>query len=356
MKVGVIGCGGMGLHHAEELRNLELVDEVVCCDIGEAQRKRAAERGYEALESVEELLSRGVDAAVVVTAPAAHGACIRPCFEAGVPVLTEKPIASTIAESRELVELGEKKGLAFQVGFELRYGGMTRGMKEMVDSGIVGEPRLMSLVQVSGLKAKPGYMTRERTGGIFYEKLCHQIDIFRFWFGEPGSVMAVAPPVVHRHYGVEDHVLSCLKFPGGAAGNITFITSRAANTGGGPDGDARVDHGVRGHYYEMILTCSGGSVSYDAWTERMEIVRYNHREDNKSELVDSIDVRERWGEPGYALAEQNGDFLERVAAGEPPTYPASDALKSMEWVERAEESLRRGGQWIGADGGVTSSG
>jgi len=50
-----------------------------------------------------------------------------------------------------------------------------------------------------------------------------------------------------------------------------------------------------------------------------------------------------------SLDEQDGDFLRRVAAGEPPQFPASDALRSMEWVELAEESLRRGGNWVTAD-------
>jgi len=349
MRVGIIGCGGMGLHHADEVRKLDLVDEVVCCDLAEAARRQAEAKGYKTLASVEELLETHPAAVIVVTAPAAHAACIKPCFERGVPVLTEKPLAATLAESRELVALGESHAVPFQVGFELRYCGMTRGMKEIVDSGAIGEPRHMSLVQISGSKAKPGYMSRERTGGIFYEKLCHQIDIYRYWFGEPEAVIAMAPPIVHEHYGVEDHVLSCLKFPGGAAGNITFITSRAANTGGGPDGDSSVDHDVRGHYYEMILTCAGGSASFDAWTGRLEVVRFNHREDRKSELVDSIDVLPRWGEPGYAIAEQDGDFLRRVAAGEPPQFGASDALKSMEWVDRAERSLALGGEWVRAD-------
>ena len=349
MKVGVIGCGGMGLHHAEVLRKLDMVDEVVCCDLGEAQRGKAQEKGLRALVTVEEVLAEKPGAVFVVTAPAAHAECIRKCLAKGVPVFTEKPLASTLAESRELVEAAEKKGIPFQVGFEMRYGGMVRGMREIVDSGAIGEPRHMSLVQISGLSAKAGYMTRERTGGIFYEKLCHQIDFYRYWFGEPERICAVAPPIVHRHYGIEDHVLSYLRFPGGRAGMITFITSRAANIGRGAEGDAKIDHEVRGHYYEMILTCSRGSVSYDAWTGTIEVIRYNHREDNKSELIDSIEVLPRWGEPAYALTEQNGDFLRRISAGKPPQFPASDALKSMEWVERAEESLRRGGEWISAE-------
>lgn len=334
------------MHHAGDVARLDFVDEVVCCDIDDKCRASAAAEGFPVAETVGKLLAASPDAAIVVTPPAAHAGNIRECFEAGVPVLTEKPLATTLGESGDLVEMAASKGLAFQVGFELRYCGLTVGMREVVDSGIIGEPRHMALVQLSGGKAKAGYMTRERTGGIFYEKLCHQLDIFRYWFGEPESVMAVSGPGTLRHYDVEDNVLSCTKFPGGATGSITFLTTRAANIGRGPEGDGKIDSGVRGHFYELILTCTGGSVTYDAWTERLEVVRSNHRSDNKTELVDSIEVLPRWGEPSYAVSAQDSDFLSRVAEGRPPQFPACDALESMKWVARAEESLARGGQWI----------
>ncbi len=348
MKVGVIGCGGMGIHHAEELRKLEIVTDLVCCDLGEKQRAEASAKGFAVTATARELLAGGIDAAIVVTPPAAHASNITDCFNAGIPVLTEKPLATTIDESRQLVELAAASKLNFQVGFELRYCGMTKGMREIVDSGQIGAPLHMALIQVSGAKSKPGYMTMARTGGIFYEKLCHQVDIFRHWFGEPESIMAVSGPNAIGHYEVADNVLACMKFSGGHTSQITFTTTRAANTGGGPDKDPKIDHDVRGHYYQLVLTCSEGSVSYDGWSSRLEVVRYNHRDDNKSELIESIDVRPRWGEPGYAIAEQDGDFLERVAAGEPPTHPASDALESMIWVAKAEESLASGGAWIAA--------
>lgn len=341
MKIGIIGLGRMGMHHADDVRKFEFVREVVGCDVSDEARKRAEATGMRTCPDVTALLEEKPDAAIVVTHPATHAGLTRQCFEAGVPVLTEKPLSVDVREGRELVALAEKKKLHFQVGFEMRYNGSTAGMKDIVDNGIIGRPRYMSLVQISGHLVWG--LTRALHGGIFYEKLCHEIDLFRWFFGEPERVMAVSGPRVIEHYDIPDNVLSCLAFPGGEQGNITFLTTRAAQVGG------TSDHGDRGHFFELILTCTGGSVTYDAWTERLEVVRFNHRPDRQSELVESIDIASRYGTPSYNVAAQDRDFLERMRDGRPLRFPASDAQVSMEWVERAERSLELGGKWIGKD-------
>lgn len=341
MKVGVIGLGGMGLHHAREVVKLEFVDEVIGCDRSPEARTRGEEIGLRTVADVATLLAQKPDAVLVVTAPTTHAAIIRQCLEAGVPVLTEKPLSTNNREGRELVALAARKNLHFQVGFELPYCGSMVGMKDIVDRGLIGKPQLMSLVQISGSRLRG--ITKADNGGTFYEKLCHEIDLFRYFFGEPERVMAVSAPIVMSHYDCADNVLSCLKFPGGQQGNITFLTSRATHIGGTDD------HGDRGHYYELIMTGTKGSVSYDAWTGTLELTRYNHRPDHQTELVESIDVMKRYGKGEYNVADQDRDFLECVQDGRPLRFPASNAQITMEWVERAERSLAEGGRWVGKD-------
>ena len=145
------------------------------------------------------------------------------------------------------------------------------------------------------------------------------------------------------HTDVADNVLACLRFPDGRHGAITFLTTRAAQTGGTDD------HGDRGHFFELILTGTQGSVTYDAWTATLELVRFNHREDHRSELVESINVLERYGKGEYNVADQDRDFLERTRDGKPLRFPASNAQITMEWVARAERSLAEGGRWITKD-------
>ncbi|HUV39696.1 MAG TPA: Gfo/Idh/MocA family oxidoreductase [Planctomycetota bacterium] len=346
MKVGVIGLGGMGLSHAREVRRIAFVREVIGCDLSSERRAGAESDGFRTVADVDTLVGEKPDAVIVATQPTTHAAVIRACLEAGVPVLTEKPLSTDVAEGRELVALAAAKCLHFQVGFELPYNGSIVGMRDIVDRGLIGKPRTMNLVQISGSRLRG--ITRVDNAGTFYEKLCHEIDLYRYFFGEPERVLAVSGPRVLDHYDCADNVLACLQFPGGEVGNITFITTRATHIGGGPDG-AKTDHEVRGHYYEIILSGTKGSVSYDAWTGTLELVRYNHRDDHKSELVESINVLERYGKPEYNIPDQDRDFLTCVHEKKPLRFPASNAQISMEWVERAERSLALGGDWVGID-------
>ena len=338
MKVGVIGLGGMGLHHAGDLRALDLVTEVIGCDVVEAMRRRAEGKGIRTVKDIEALLAEKPDAIVVATQATTHAPIIRRCLEAGVPVLTEKPMTTDVKEGRKLVALAEKKGLHFQVGFEMPYNGSIIGMNDIVARGIIGRPRYATLVQLCGHR-----FTRARNGGVFYEKLCHEIDLFRRLFGEPERVMAIAGPQVMKGCDVADNVVACLRFPGGELGSITYLTTRSAQLGG------TSDHGDRGHFFELVLTCTNGSVTYDAWTETLEVVRFNHREDRKAELVESINFAERYGKGEYNIADEDRDFLERTRDGKPLRFPASDAQVTMEWVERAERSLAEGGRWVAKD-------
>ena len=339
MKVAVIGLGAMGRSHVKTLRELKVVTEILGCDVSEPTRRTAEADGVRTVDDLEKVMKWKPDAVFVVTPPCAHVAGIEPCLKAGIPTFTEKPLAHNIRDCRRMVALAERLKVPFQVGFELRYSGILKSMREVVKSGLVGRPLNMELVQISGPHPK-GVMTRERVGGIFWEKLCHQVDIYRYWFGEPERVMAVTGPNAIRHYGVPDNVLACMVFPDGRTGKITFFTTRAAQVGGTDD------HGDRGHFYELCLTCTKGSLTFCAWSELLSVVRFNHRADCKSELVERIPVRERYGEPSYSIAPQDEDFLMRVKSGRKLQFPAADALKSMEWVDRAERSLAAGGKWI----------
>lgn len=339
MKIGVIGLGAMGRHHVEKIRELKYVSELMGVDCLPAARAAAKKTGIGAVAIVPELLAWKPDAVVVVTSPTSHLSVIEPVLNAGIPCLTEKPLAITIQDCRRMVALAKRKKVPFQVGFEMPYCGLHRAMHDVVKSGLIGKPVNCSHIQLSGPHPK-GYITRERVGGIFWEKLCHQVDIWRFWLGEPERIMAIAGPNVIKHYGVQDNVLSSTVFPGGRVGNITFMTTRSAQIGG------TSDSGDRGHFNEMCITCTKGSVSYSPWTDKVSVVRFNHRADCKSELVERFDVESRFPNSQYNVKDQDDDFFRRARDGKKLQHPAEDALISFEWVAKAEKSLALGGKWI----------
>jgi predicted dehydrogenase len=351
MRVAVVGIRGMGQSHVVAAKAWSKTTDVVGCDLDPQVRATVgAALGIETFADVATMIRDAKpEVMFIATPPSSHAVVARAAFAAGIPVLVEKPICADLAEAEELVRLAENLAIPFQCAFQLRYAGYVQAIDGMIATGELGTINHVGLVQMSGPKSEHGYMARTRVGGIFYEKLCHQVDLFRHLLGEPQRVMAAGAPRSIAHYGIEDNVHAVFSFSGGRLGTIRFETRRSIQV----DGTARPERSVEGpeagHFYEVVVTGDRGTAVYDTWRNRLDVVRFNHRPDLLNELVRRIDLTKEFGHDVYDLRPQNHDFCERVAAGKPPRFPASDALRSMAWVERAERSLREDGAWIGAD-------
>src|SRR5271157_4700462 len=105
LRVGVVGCGAFGRNHARVYRDLQGDSQlnVKFVGVSDADTLRAKgvapEFGTQAFPSVAELVAAGVDAVSVAVPTVAHLAVARELMQAGVDVLIEKPLASTLAEA-----------------------------------------------------------------------------------------------------------------------------------------------------------------------------------------------------------------------------------------------------------------
>lgn len=348
MKVAVIGLSGMGQRHLEALRACDCVTQVAGCDIDAALAARVCDTYSAAVfNDLQDMLDKfRPDAAVVVTPPDTHEHIVRACLLRDIAVLTEKPIATTLSAATSLVELAAARAVPFQCGFQLRYSGLQRALQHLLTNGTLGALTSAVQTQMSAPIADAHYMSLRRTGGLFYEKLCHHIDFFRLHFGEPQRCMAIAAPNVLTHYGVPDNVIAVFEFAGGRQGAINFSTRRTAHCDAV---SAPISGRPAGHFSEFTFVGDAGSASFDSLTGQLEVVAYNRRADLQSEQVCSIDVRASFGEPVYDLVSQDCEFLSRVDSGVSLRFPAGDALQSMVWTEIAEASVRRSGAWLTYD-------
>ena len=123
MKVAVIGIQGMGQTHLSGIIKGAVAKEVAGCDINEdVCRNVGKAHKIPTFVGVPKLLNDfKPNAVVIATPPSRHGEVARACFERGVAVLTEKPIASTLQESEALVKIAAERKIPFQCGFQLRY-------------------------------------------------------------------------------------------------------------------------------------------------------------------------------------------------------------------------------------------
>ena len=138
MRIGLAGTGRIGAFHASTLAALEQVEQVVVTDaFPETAERLAAESGYEFAADLDYLLDR-VDGLVITTSTDAHAATLRRGVEAGVTTFCEKPVARTLEETVELVELVEKSDVRVHVGFQRRFDEGYRRAREAVRSGELG--------------------------------------------------------------------------------------------------------------------------------------------------------------------------------------------------------------------------
>ncbi|GAA2738310.1 Gfo/Idh/MocA family oxidoreductase [Pedococcus aerophilus] len=190
MRIGLAGVGRIGAFHADTLKALPVVDDLVVTDVNaEVGRAVAEQLGVAWAESPEALLAEGVDGFVIAAATNAHASLIRAGIEAGVPTFCEKPVAGTLAESLELAKLEASADVPVHIGFQRRFDAGYRAAAEAVTSGDLGF--LHTLRAVTGDQAPPHAAYIPTSGGIFRDCNVHDFDIIRFVTGrEVVSVFA----------------------------------------------------------------------------------------------------------------------------------------------------------------------
>src|SRR5438046_3521693 len=109
LRVGVIGAGVMGSNHARVLAGLPDVSLVGVVDPSPAHLARTAElANCQGFETLEQLLAEDVDAVTIAAPTHLHHEVALACIARNIHVLVEKPIASTVAEGREIVAAAKK--------------------------------------------------------------------------------------------------------------------------------------------------------------------------------------------------------------------------------------------------------
>ena len=185
LRVGVIGCGTVGLIHARAYQANPDVELVGVCDMNEERlRARSALLNVPGFASIDQLLESGLPHLVSVVV---HFDClvppVRQCLEAGVNVLSEKPVSFSAREIMDLVELADRNGLQFGVNFNQRFAHGSTWFKELRQAGQFGDI-LWTMSQYNQGGRADYYALREH--------MIHQFDLWRYHIGEVSSVTAQA--------------------------------------------------------------------------------------------------------------------------------------------------------------------
>ncbi len=208
MKTAVIGVGHLGREHARIYASLKGVELVAVCDTSEAHGRAIAEKYGAGFSADYRSVLGEVEAVSVATPTINHHQITCDCLDAGVHVLVEKPIAQTVAEADQMIELAERKGLILQVGHIERFNPAFRELQKQVSRPRFFEAHRMGI-----------FTPRSLDIDVVMDLMVHELDIVSSLVrSEVAKLEAVGIPILTPKIDLAN---ARLEFANGCVANIT---------------------------------------------------------------------------------------------------------------------------------------
>lgn len=169
LRYGVLGLGSMGRHHVRNIRETPGIDLVAVAD--PAGDKYGVAGDLEVLDSVEQLIEVGLDAAVVAVPTAYHEAAALALAEAGVHTLVEKPLAGSVEAGQRIADAFAQAGLIGAVGYVERCNPALREMRKRIEAGQLGQ-----VYQIVTRRQSP-FPARISDVGVVKDLATHDVDL-----------------------------------------------------------------------------------------------------------------------------------------------------------------------------------
>ena len=263
------------------------------------------------------LVRPDVDVVSLLLPPQANRTMAEAAAAAGKHVIVEKPIATTLADARAIVDIPRRYGVQVFVAENMRYHGFLDPTNALLASGAIGELFLVTWRYMSGLGPDNPYantrwrQTPEHPGGFFSDVNVHTVNGLRALAGEISRVHCLARQVRPWLGGLDTAVFN-LEFESGAIGTLTYSLAAAVQP-------------------SMQLTLYGTSGTIEATWDTVVLRQPGHDARTFALAATNSYVRE------YA------DFYEALVHGHTPTkMTALDGLRDLAVVLAALESVETG--------------
>jgi UDP-N-acetyl-2-amino-2-deoxyglucuronate dehydrogenase len=232
IRIALVGCGRISANHLEAISKIDGLEVSAVCDTVEARARAAGEKwnvpwytSYEAM-----LAEADCDAVTIATPSGLHPAQGVLAARAGKHVISEKPMAITLASADALVQACDAAGVQLFVVKQNRLNATVQLVKRALDKGRFGR---LFLANTTVHWARPQEYydqapwrgTWEFDGGAFMNQASHYVDLMQWLVGPVESVIAKTATMA-RKIEAEDTGAAVLKFRNGALGviEVTMLT------------------------------------------------------------------------------------------------------------------------------------
>jgi scyllo-inositol 2-dehydrogenase (NAD+) len=326
LRVAVLGVGGMGKRHAENLRGLVPGARLVAVADAASERAQAVaselavEHWYGNLEDM--LQQKDIDCVVIAAPDKFHAAAIQAVAAAGKDILCEKPLATNLPDAQVALDAVSKAGVRLQIGFMRRYDPAYAAAKARIEAGEIGEPVIFK--SIGRDKDAPPIAAYQSSvnGMLFYNNTIHDFDLARWLMRDEVAeahayaTVAIRPEVAQ--YGDIVAGVVNLKYRRGAIGNIeSFVQS------------------TYGYDVRTEVIGSAGSILVGSFQQTP--ATFLTKNGGTQTLADHYLTRFA---DAYVL--ELRDFVHNMLNQHPPRVTGEDGLRALEIAVAAENSYREG--------------
>ncbi len=328
-RVGIVGCGTIFPMHAVSVNQIDNAELVAVCD---NKKERAKARGEEFsvdyfVDFKQMLEQADLDVIHVCTPHYMHAPIVIDACNAGIDVLTEKPMSIKMENAEKMVKAAKDNDVTLGVIFQNRYNPGAILIKETLESGVLGKIHSGKLV-VTWDRSDEYYTQSDwkgtwekEGGGVVIDQAIHTLDLMR-WF-------------------VDDHIEYVEANIGNRAHEIIEVEDSAEGIVKYKNGVITAFHTINYYSYnapvEIELHCENGLVKMVA--DNASIKFNDGREyiagPNPNESFNYGNVKSYWG---VSHSKQIENYYESLANGIDPDITGEDALKTQKMVCAIYES------------------
>ncbi|AKF10114.1 Gfo/Idh/MocA family protein [Sandaracinus amylolyticus] len=215
--VAVVGAGGWGKNHVRNFASQRGASLRWVCDRSEAALAPVTRAwpDVKTTTSIDDVLAdEGVRAIVIATDAPTHHDLAKKALERGRDVLVEKPLTLGASTSAELCDLAERGQRILMVGHLLLYHPAVERLKQIVDSGELGE-----VLYVTSQRTNLGVVRRDENA--WWSLAPHDLSVAAYLLGaEPESVSASGGVFLQKERGIEDVVFATVRYRGGKLAHV----------------------------------------------------------------------------------------------------------------------------------------